>query len=124
MQPAAITRSCGECNACCKPFPVPEVGKFGSAWCPHCTIGKGCEIYTERPYACRKFACAWLQGLRDESWRPDRLGVMITGEDLTLRDRPITILHIYEMTAGAFDRPAVGEFIEANRNGDVVLALH
>ena len=51
---------CGECNACCKVFEIPEIDKQAGKWCEHCAISKGCTIYEDRPQMCVEFECLWL----------------------------------------------------------------
>jgi hypothetical protein len=85
------TRSCGTCTACCGGWLTCTVRdqeikpgvpcRFRGAGC--------CTIYEERPaIPCRSFFCAWR--LQDnpfpESFRPDRLGVIIIARQW--RDRP------------------------------------
>ena len=117
-------RSCGPCTACCKPFKVPEVGKHDASWCPHCVKSKGCNIYAQRPDACRKFACIWLNGKGGENDRPDRLGVMMDVEELQLGSRIIGIIHFWEIKKGAIDSPRVRAIAEANKNNGFVVTLH
>ena len=65
---------CGECNACCKVFNIPELEKPAGKWCQHCVIGKSCEIYPTRPKACVDFECFWLQSQKQEPrerWAPE-----------------------------------------------------
>ena len=77
-----LSRSCGECTACCKTMGVadhPRGKKPVNHWCQDCTIGKGCNIYASRPKSCVDFECCWLQderGIMDDSMRPDRLKVI------------------------------------------------
>lgn len=66
-------RRCGDCQACCKLLPTPEMGKPANTRCQHQRAGKGCVIYERRPESCRVFVCRWLAdpetaGLK----RPDR----------------------------------------------------
>lgn len=124
MQPLPTTRSCGPCRGCCKPFAVREVGKHDASWCPKSTPRNGCSIYDTRPEACRKFACIWLNGLGVESDRPDILGVMIDVQDLHLGSREAGILHLWEIEAGAMNRPRVREIAEANKNEGLVVYYH
>ena len=42
-------RSCGTCTLCCKLPRVVELAKSEGKWRPHCTPGKGCNIYPSRP---------------------------------------------------------------------------
>jgi len=57
---------------------VTELEKPPAVWCEHCTPGKGCNIYEDRPPTCREFECLWLL---DESWpedvRPDKSHVVM-----------------------------------------------
>lgn len=48
------------------------------SWCKYCNPGKGCQIYAKRPESCRTFRCGWLDGLGDETLRPDRCGAMFS----------------------------------------------
>lgn len=119
-----VGRSCGECTACCKFFAVPEVGKHGAEWCPRCVLGKGCTIYQDRPFACREFTCIWLNGKGDESFRPDRLGVMIDTTDVKLGDRLVSALHFWEARKGALEQSVVSEMAEANKDNGFIVVYH
>ena len=71
-------RDCGDCTVCCVAPSIdkPEIQKLSGAACRHCT-GAGCAIYVSSPPVCRSFYCAWRSvEIFDESWRPDRSGVM------------------------------------------------
>lgn len=119
-----VGRSCGGCNACCKAFLVPEVGKIDGNWCQHCVIGIGCSIYDSRPTACREYACAWLNGLGDDDFRPDRLGVMVDVQDFRLHRRTVALLHLFEMRDGALANPYVQRLIEENKDQGLVVICH
>ncbi len=119
-----VGRSCGGCNACCKVFTVPEVGKRDSNWCLHCERGVGCKIYEQRPFACSEFACTWLNGVGDEGYRPDRLGVMLDSQDFYFPDRGVCVLHLWELEASALERPLMVECIELNMNAGNIVVLH
>lgn len=71
-------RTCGDCTVCCT-WPTidkPEIQKASGATCKHCT-GQGCAIYETRFPICRDYYCAWrAMDMFDESWRPDRSGVL------------------------------------------------
>ena len=72
-------KRCGECNVCCRDLKIetPEFNKGGGKLCPHHT-GAGCGIYPTRYAICREFLCGWQMFPElDESWRPDRSGVLI-----------------------------------------------
>ena len=71
-------RDCGDCTVCCTWLAIdkPEVQKIPGATCKHCT-GGGCGIYETRYPVCQGYYCAWRNmDIFDESWRPDRSGVM------------------------------------------------
>jgi hypothetical protein len=71
-------RECGECTACCTHFLIrtPGFTKLQGITCEHCE--NGCRIYEGRPQVCRDFFCGWrtMPDLPD-SWRPDRIGVIV-----------------------------------------------
>ena len=71
-------RSCGDCTVCCT-WPTidkPEIQKLSGSTCKHCT-GQGCAVYETRYPICRDYYCAWrAMEMFDESWRPDRSGVL------------------------------------------------
>jgi hypothetical protein len=71
-------RACGACTVCCTVPTInkPEIQKVSGATCRHCTAA-GCGIYETRPPICRSYYCAWRTvDIFDDSWRPDRSGVM------------------------------------------------
>lgn len=76
-------RECGECTACCKFIGIkhPKLEKPTNQMCPHCQPGVGCEVYSSRPEPCSGWFCCWrmLEDL-DDSWRPDRSGLVIRPE--------------------------------------------
>ncbi|HEU4650806.1 MAG TPA: hypothetical protein VFS49_05270, partial [Croceibacterium sp.] len=81
VQPAA-TRACGECTACCDGWlPSTIHGHEMKPGTPcHFRGEHRCTIYERRPQEpCRSFVCGWLakDSPFPESFRPDRLGVMI-----------------------------------------------
>lgn len=83
MPPLVTGRVCGECTVCCKVLPADSLDfkKQSGTSCRHCAEGEGCKIYQARPGACRDFFCGWRYlRLLDESWRPDRNGVLILFE--------------------------------------------
>jgi hypothetical protein len=78
-QPGMFERPCGGCTACCKAFGVPEMNKPKGTWCQHCTVGRECQIYAERPEPCRDFYCLWkVMPDFPEELRPDRCKVVWT----------------------------------------------
>ena len=75
----ASSKSCGDCHACCVELNIdtPEFQKKGQTPCPHLSAGR-CGIYHKRPQICREFLCGYLLFPElDESWRPDRSGIVI-----------------------------------------------
>jgi hypothetical protein len=100
-QQAALVpgRDCGECTLCCQVQNIdkPDVQKPSGLLCRNC-VGGGCAIYETRYEVCRTFHCAWRQLANlDESWRPDRSGILIeyqllngvTGVSLLLAGNPL-----------------------------------
>jgi hypothetical protein len=75
--PVIPSRSCSECRLCCRILAVYELKKPRGEWCGH-ACEKGCGIYETRPQSCRDFACFWLQGMFEESERPDKTKVVFT----------------------------------------------
>ena len=64
---------------CCTALPIEgeEFAKPSGITCRHCT-STGCGIYQTRYTICRTFICGWLLlPALDESWRPDRSGILI-----------------------------------------------
>src|SRR3954471_10751405 len=69
----AVDRSCGTCTLCCKLMAVAALSKPASIWCTHCTPGRGCGIYEQRPEECRTFHCNWLVDARlGPNWKPEK----------------------------------------------------
>lgn len=74
-------RSCGECTLCCFTHGVKSEGEILTRfyeWCRHCHIGAGCAIYADRPLACARWKCAWLEGEGAEDDRPDKTSIVLT----------------------------------------------
>jgi hypothetical protein len=72
---------CGGCTVCCTALPIEEFAKPSGITCRHCTA-TGCGIYETRYSICRTFLCGWLlMPQLDESWRPDRSGILIRAID-------------------------------------------
>jgi hypothetical protein len=79
--PALIAdRACGGCVSCCCFFTIAELRKPAGDLCSHSLAGGGCDIYPDRPKACRVFHCSWRSWERvPEDWRPDRAGFVLGG---------------------------------------------
>jgi hypothetical protein len=71
-------RSCGDCDVCCVVPALDEPGLTKPPGVPCKNLcPSGCAIYESRPKPCRAFLCAWrLMPELDESWRPDRVGLL------------------------------------------------
>ena len=91
----AEKRQCGTCTACCDGWVEGTIRGHEMKPGVACHFrGAGCcTIYAERPQdPCRRFVCGWLAAGSPfpESFRPDRLGVMIV--QTKWRNRPAFIL--------------------------------
>ncbi len=99
----AARRVCGSCTECCTALSIPVILKPAGTPCLNLIPkpGHGCEVYEDRPAACRDFKCLWLQGMPGAE-RPDASGVMFTVTD----DRsqyPKQVLVARELREGAID---------------------
>ena len=92
-----MKRECGTCTACCTVVAVKELKKPMYQTCQH-VCAAGCAIYQHKPASCTAWKCLWLNGSigGDERRRPDHFGVVF--------DRQRTILRIYEVWPGAFEK--------------------
>jgi hypothetical protein len=82
---------CGECDACCRVFEVrDETREFNKPFGVPCKFlghtvnGPGCTTYTDRPDACYRYVCLWLDSQRrpevesyPDELRPDRTKVVM-----------------------------------------------
>lgn len=73
------SRSCGECEECCRVVGVAELNKPYHTPCVHQT-GSGCAIHGDHPTECKDYKCAWLQGILPEAARPDKSGILVDAE--------------------------------------------
>jgi hypothetical protein len=73
-------RDCGGCTVCCTHLSItsPALTKPAGVLCTYCTEGSGCGIYETRPSVCRTWHCGWRTLALDDSWRPDRCGILIS----------------------------------------------
>ncbi|MDB5763027.1 MAG: hypothetical protein JWQ21_2022 [Herminiimonas sp.] len=79
---AAAQRECGTCTACCDGWMAGTIhGHEMKPGVPCHFVREGCcSIYEQRPQSpCRNFVCGWAaqDSPFPESFRPDRLGVII-----------------------------------------------
>jgi hypothetical protein len=79
MKAASVPgRECGQCTLCCKLLEVSEIEKPQGKWCKHCTPGKGCNIYDDRPDLCKVWYCGWRMWERlGPEWYPRRSKIVI-----------------------------------------------
>jgi hypothetical protein len=71
---SAPGKSCGTCSLCCKLFEVSwlDKPKPAGSWCHHCSPGKGCAIWQDRPKGCADYHCVWrVDPALASEWRPD-----------------------------------------------------
>jgi hypothetical protein len=124
-------RECGTCTSCCRDLAIIEDGmkKLPGVNCEHCDMAAGlCRIYESRPNVCRTFDCAWRSlPYMDESWRPDRSGVLMTLEhneepDGSMQSK-VTLIVVGDQAVLATDRFAsmVAGFIESGTSTCLVL---
>ena len=76
-------RKCGECTACCTTHGIREIDKPAMKECEH-VCDKGCSIYETRPESCARYECAWLQGMFDDKFRPDKCGTVVEMQNTML----------------------------------------
>jgi hypothetical protein len=75
-------KECGECQKCCEGWVAGTA--FGIPFHPYkpCAFLQGkCLVYSFRPDVCKKFYCAWSQGLFPDWMRPDKTNVLISVQD-------------------------------------------
>jgi len=75
-------KECGDCQKCCEGWVAGSA--FGIPFHPNkpCAFLQGkCLVYSFRPAVCRKFYCAWSQGLFPDWMRPDKTNVLISVQD-------------------------------------------
>ena len=75
-------KECGECQKCCEGWVAGTA--FGIPFYPHkpCAFLQGkCLVYNFRPNICKKFFCAYSQGLFPDWMRPDKTNVLISVQD-------------------------------------------
>ncbi len=79
-------RNCDGCTLCCKVLSIAALDKPQGQWCPHCAVGRTCNIYGSRPDECRTFECSYLVDPRlDPAWEPRRSRIVLVCEAGTNR---------------------------------------
>jgi hypothetical protein len=117
-----MNRSCGDCTACCRILPVPEIDKPALTRCAHQRHGKGCSIYDKRPMSCRLWSCLWLtdEATSDLS-RPDRSHYVLdpvpdyvtaTYDDQPSQDWPVMQIWVDERHPDAHRDPALRAMLD------------
>jgi uncharacterized protein len=131
---------CQDCTGCCVVFEVKEVAKAFGERCKHLgptLFGVGCQIYTDRPDACKRYVCLWLDSQRrsevesmPEAMRPDVTKVVLGwpwGED-----RETLFVYPYPGYDDAWRRPPVAQYLQSVlargakvvvKTGDTVIAI-
>ena len=129
-EPVAPRADCGGCTVCCTALRIEgdEFAKPAGVTCHHCTP-TGCGIYQTRYAICRGFQCGWLLlPVLDESWRPDRSGILIRAielEDLPEEFRAAgTGLHFTVLGGEAsISRPGFADYLATLVRRDVAVWL-
>jgi hypothetical protein len=120
-------RPCGDCRLCCKVFPLPVLEKPAGAWCRYSCAG-GCAIHgLLMPEVCRRYDCFWRE--HDdllESWRPDRIGIVVTESgNVTIGCHPLPVVLFEEDIAGASRCEAGREMLDRLiSRGFAVMIIH
>ena len=122
---------CADCTGCCVVFEVKDVSKAFGETCKHLghtLFGKGCQIYNERPDACRRYVCLWLDSQRrvevesmPEAMRPDVTKVVLGWPWGT--DRETLFVYPYPGYEDAWQKQPVAKYLGEvlSRGGKVVV---
>lgn len=100
-------RECGACTVCCSELTIESeiLHKVQGVLCVHCTPEAGCGIYHSRPDVCRDWYCQWRRyAWLDESWRPDRSGLLLRATDDDVPDGFASSIGIVIDVLGGCDR--------------------
>jgi len=91
------SRTCGDCQLCCKVMAVRSISKPEGKWCTHCSVGPngGCSLYPSHPQDCKDFVCSWLAGLLPVTLKPSACKVVVSSATLTIGDDKIDCLNVY-----------------------------
>lgn len=76
IQLSTVKTGCRGCTACCTHMNIVEIESPAGERCKHETL-HGCGIYESRPEGCRKFICAWAQGVIPQEWFPPQVGFFV-----------------------------------------------
>ncbi len=110
---------CQNCTGCCLVFSVEAVGKAFGEPCKHLgptLFGKGCQIYNDRPDACKRYVCLWLDSQRraevesmSEAMRPDVCKVVLGWPWGT--DRETLFVYPYPGHETAWQKPPISLYL-------------
>ena len=124
---------CQDCTGCCIVFEVKDINKAFGETCKHLgktLFGIGCEIYPERPDACRKYVCLWLDSQRrmdvesfPESMRPDVTKVVLGWP--WGRDRETLFVYPYPGYENNWRKPPISNYLQMvlSKGGKVVVVM-
>lgn len=124
---------CQDCDGCCRVFEVKAVDKAFGEPCRHLgptLFGHGCQIYNERPDACRRYVCLWLDSQRrpevetmPEAMRPDVTHCVLGWPWGT--DRETLFVYPYPGFDDAWQKPPVSQHLKGilARGGKVVVVV-
>ncbi len=106
--------TCGNCKLCCKLLGVKELDKPAGKWCDHCdkTGTLGCRVHAteQQPPSCKEFQCGYILGDLDESYRPDKSHVILTGQEDGLG---CLIVHVDPLHPDAYKAPKIDKVLNA-----------
>ena len=112
---------CQDCTGCCIVFEVKDAGKAFGETCKNLgrtLFGIGCQIYPDRPDACKKYVCLWLDSQRrpevesmPEAMRPDVTKVVL-GWPWGI-DRETLFVYPYPGHETAWQKPPVSLYLRA-----------
>jgi hypothetical protein len=112
---------CEDCTGCCVVFEVKEVQKPMGEPCKHLgntLFGKGCQIYGQRPDACQRYVCLWLDSQRrpekekfSEALRPDVSKVVLGWPWGT--DRETLFVYPFPGHDDAWQKPPVSLYLRS-----------
>jgi hypothetical protein len=118
MTSKPLSKSCGDCTACCTIMGVASLNKPHYTSCKH-ICHQGCAIYKDKPTECSVWECAWKSGWidGDERRRPDNLGVMF---EFRLVGGS-SFLWVYEVQHDAFSQSRVKYLLDRLGRAEILV---
>ena len=110
-------RKCGHCAACCTWLGIQELKQFQGQTCEHLKNGdpnKRCGIYDMRPAQCSDYLCLWRIGLFPDDYRPDQIGMLVSGFPPTEEGGPVIFV------INLFDRAKAGQLLPGSKLHDLI----